>query len=64
MCWSFETWADYKERMGKWHRWFAWHPVTVGHGKRCWLMWVERRGDYWGSWHGDGWDMEYRNVSA
>jgi hypothetical protein len=28
----------------KWHRWFAWKPVTMENGNTTvWLAWVERR---------------------
>lgn len=36
----------------KWHRWFAWRPVTIGE-RRHWLEWVWRErdtyyaGSYW-----------------
>jgi hypothetical protein len=43
----------------RWHRWFAWRPVSV-FGKRVWLETVERR------WAGHatlaGW--EYRDLNA
>lgn len=25
-----------------WHRWFAWHPVTIDN-TRVWLEWIERQ---------------------
>ncbi len=29
-----------------WHRWFAWHPVTLENGNCAWLEMVERK-----RWH-------------
>ena len=28
-----------------WHRWFAWHPVTLRNGHFVWLRFVERKWD-------------------
>jgi hypothetical protein len=36
-----------------WHRWFAWHPVTVGN-QIAWLEWVERKYDQNGGPVDDG----------
>jgi len=43
-----EAW---KRKAKEWHRWFAWHPVTVhvredGSRVCAWLTFVERRSDY------------------
>jgi hypothetical protein len=27
----------------EWHRWFAWHPVSIEDGRIVWLEVVERR---------------------
>lgn len=27
-----------------WHKWFAWHPVTLDNGQFCWLETIERKG--------------------
>lgn len=32
-----------KIRFSKWHRWFAWYPVRVGHRDGRWFEWVERK---------------------
>ena len=59
-------------KMKEWHRWFAWHPVTIGtKGVRkikAWFCWVEKRGRqaewmdetgcYW------RWKWEYRRIDA
>ena len=36
--------SDAKQRLFAyyWHRWFAWHPVKIGH-RWIWLEWVHRR---------------------
>lgn len=31
------------EHLGRWHLWFAWHPVTLIDGTRVWWEFVERR---------------------
>ena len=31
-------------KLTTWHRWFAWHPVRVGHKDCRWLEYVERKG--------------------
>ena len=30
----------------KWHKWFAWYPVRVGHREKRWLEYVYRRDNY------------------
>jgi hypothetical protein len=44
----------------RWHRWFAWHPVSVGYRDRyrVWLQVVERRRDY----AGDDFVWRYREA--
>ena len=64
MCWKFETQEEYRARIAEWHRVFAWWPVVVSPGRKCWLMWVEQRAHYWHSRRFDGFTWEYRNVSA
>ncbi len=43
MRWKYETSTKREERIGKWHKWFAWHPVDDGKGNRFWLENVQRR---------------------
>lgn len=38
-----ETRQEKWSRLGKWHRWFAWHPVKVGIHDCRWFEYVERR---------------------
>ena len=33
-------------RLYYWHKWFAWHPVKIGH-RLAWLEWVQRRNIFW-----------------
>ena len=46
---KWDNWIVRRGRKMKWHRWFAWHPVTLGNewhnpeGQTVWLEWVERR---------------------
>lgn len=48
---DFEDEKRTRERVGRWHKWFAWHPVRIGEWgevrrDRCnkaWLCLVERR---------------------
>jgi len=51
----------------RWHKWFAWHPVTVSKtkdrdSKKIWLEYVYRCGDYWCNFAGSGWDWEYKEM--
>ena len=32
------------QNIGQWHRWFAWHPVTLQDRTTVWLEYVQR---YW-----------------
>ena len=50
----------------KWHRWFAWHPVTIkihepeGVYEKVWLEWIQRCGTLH-TWGFDiYWIWEYR----
>lgn len=61
------TWAGEKAAKGKWHRWFAWHPVVVGfteddHCIKAWLQYIERKGEWYSSWGDCGWCWEYRTI--
>ena len=39
---NIETWDDFMESHGKWHKWFAWYPCRIGKQK-VWLETIERR---------------------
>ncbi len=44
MRWNYETWADEKNRNAKWHKWFAWYPVSISRdGRTYWLEYVLRK---------------------
>ncbi len=45
-------------RLAKWHNWFAWHPIRIGH-HWLWLEWVLRRGDFHEDSHGGSMAYEY-----
>lgn len=50
-----------------WHRWFAWYPVTVeikpdGARIKVWLIWLHRKGTWYGGYDDSGWNYEYREV--
>jgi hypothetical protein len=66
MRWASESWEAKHDRLGQWHRWFAWRPVRVGE-QIAWLETVERRGE-WGPMRGFPpsipWLWEYRVVQA
>jgi hypothetical protein len=64
-----ETWKSYIARRETWHKWFAWHPVTVSEitmpdGKirsvKAWLCTVQRKGEYGCYYDGCYWNWEYR----
>lgn len=38
-----ETYVEKWDRLGQWHRWFAWRPVRVGLHDCRWWEYVERR---------------------
>ncbi len=50
MRWS--TRSNNNHPFRQWHRWFAWHPVTVDKGDTVWWDMVERRA----VWLGGGYD--------
>lgn len=37
-----DTFVARKIEIEPWHKWFAWHPITI-HGKRVWFKTVYRR---------------------
>jgi hypothetical protein len=47
-------WGRSDAELRKWHRWYAWHPVTLDDGRWAWLCWVERAADYGG--YGVSWN--------
>lgn len=51
---------EYFTRRSKWHRWFAWRPISVSYHDYRWLEWVERKGNYWAGEGHSGWNWEYR----
>ena len=49
MRWNIETWEEKQHRLKNWHKWWAWHPVTVHNSEknrhqRAWLETVWRQG--------------------
>ena len=52
-------WAKRFENLHKWHRWFAWRPVTIGE-RRVWLEMIDRKGEYVSNWAAAWWQWEYR----
>jgi hypothetical protein len=56
MIWrSGWTWEEKIKRSEKWHKWFAWYPVTYaisdeGQDMKVWLRVIYRQGDYWCGW--------------
>lgn len=42
-CGKQETWGEYRDRVGQWHRWYAWYPIRTGNEECRWLEWVERK---------------------
>lgn len=57
------------ERLGKWHRHFAWLPVRVGLHEHRWLEFVERRKMVYSPLFPEEWaaftpvEWEYRPLS-
>lgn len=43
---AWERWVILRDRISKWHRWFAWYPVRLYNKDMCvWLEWVEQRAE-------------------
>ena len=62
MIWNSESLFDWKSRMSKWHRYFAWYPVFLyRERKTAWFQTVERRMSSWSSYLQDA-DWEYRKA--
>lgn len=64
MKWFSETWDQKRNRLSKWHKYYAWFPVRTGPEKatKVWLEPVGRKGD-WDSGYGDGWwNWEYCEI--
>lgn len=55
-----ETYAEWEERIGRWHSWFAWYPVRVGKHDCRWLERVERKGTVEFSYDGLYTNWQYR----
>lgn len=59
------TWVNEKYEKTRWHRWFAWYPVTVkefdpeGVAIRCWLETVWRCGKVRAFRGGYFWEYKY-----
>jgi hypothetical protein len=57
-----------EEKMKRWHKWFAWHPVVVStsfskNEKKVWLEYVDRRGITY-STYADKWlSYQYKERS-
>lgn len=60
MIFKTEKLQDKIDRLGKWHRWFAWRPISFN-GATVWLSFVERRVDCW-QMLGPHWLPEYRII--
>lgn len=55
-------WFRKKERLEKWHLWFAWHPVRLHEGDCRWLEFVERKGSFASFYDTCEWNWEYRAL--
>lgn len=42
MIWRYESRDEWWQRMGQWHRYYAWLPADTGNAW-VWFDWVERR---------------------
>lgn len=62
------TWEYDKAKKERWHKWFAWHPVTVHIDKKTgqkycvWLQTIERFGDWQSNYADSGWFWKYREL--
>lgn len=49
----------------KWHRWFAWYPVKIGHRDCRWLEFVNRKFTFHkGYMSNDYWTVQYWSIST
>lgn len=56
-----ESFESRRERLRRWHLWFAWYPVrATGENKKIWLERVWRRGELKDVPDFPYWDWEYR----
>lgn len=58
MNWVSESREERHKRLGKWHIWFAWHPIRIGK-KKYWLEYVYRRGEEYIGISAVMWTWEY-----
>lgn len=59
-----ETYSERWERLGKWHRWFAWFPVKVDKHDCRWLEYVERRKECRVYTYDNEYVVEYRPLQG
>lgn len=45
MNWYSETWQQKRDRLQRWHHWFAWHPVRVN-TRIYWLETIYIKGQF------------------
>lgn len=53
MKWKYETFEQKEQRLGQWHKYFCWLPVSYK-GTTYWLCYIERKiilDRWWGDWH-------------
>jgi len=58
----YEVWLQRKAAKEKWHRWFAWRPVTVKSYDCRWLEYVERSGTFFYGRQSNWWEWEHRKL--
>ena len=53
---------DEHDRIAKWHKWFAWYPVTLEDGRFVWWQWVNKRTAIEYSYDGAAGPVNYYTV--
>ena len=65
---NIRTWEYKVESRKCWHKWFAWHPVTIkkypdGALKKFWLETILRKGKPWYEWDDQGFSYKYKKIN-
>ena len=57
-----ETAQEEINRLGEWHRWFAWYPIKISEHDCRWLEFVERKIKIKSIYMEDFYDTFYRAI--
>jgi len=64
MKWEHKLHESKIDRLERWHKWFAWHPISIEHAdgseSKIWFETVDRKGTQHGGYDVDWWDWRYK----